>query len=238
MAEGGNATFTLTRTGSTSAELTVRVYSIEFFHPDGSGSLDNPTGQYHQVNFAAGSSTTTLTVTVDFDGVPESSDSLNALVSPEEGSPYRSGDPSQASVAITDVARVVTIAADQTTLTEGDTATFTLTRTGPTTKAVVVNISVTDPGSFLRGNHWRPDPVLPTEATFDSRLQHRDDFAVDEGRPARHTGQQPDRNRQLGDRVLDRQRLRLRQHHRDRQRRGADVASEHRQQRRGGGRRP
>ena len=167
VAEGGNATFTLTRSGSASAELTVRIYSIEFFHPDGSGSLDNPTGQYHQVNFAAGSNTATLTVTVDFDGVPESSDSLNALVSPEEGSPYRSGDPSQASVAITDVARVVTIAADQTTLTEGDTATFTLTRTGPTTKAVVVNISVTDPGSFLRGNHWRPDPVLPTEATFD-----------------------------------------------------------------------
>ena len=167
VAEGGNATFTLTRSGSASAELTVRVYSIEFFHPDGSGSLDNPTGQYHQVNFAAGSNTATLTVTVDFDGVPESSDSLNAIVSPEEGSPYRSGDPSQVSVAITDVARVVTIAADQTTVTEGDTATFTLTRTGPTTKAVVVNISVTDPGSFLRGNHWRPDPVLPTEATFD-----------------------------------------------------------------------
>ena len=167
VAEGGNATFTLTRSGSASAELTVRVYSIEFFHPDGSGSLDNPTGQYHQVNFAAGSNTPILTVAVDFDGVPESSDSLNVLVSPEEGSPYRSGDPSQASVAITDVARDVTIAADQTTVTEGDTATFTLTRTGPTTKAVVVNISVTDSGSFLRGNHWRPDPVLPTEATFD-----------------------------------------------------------------------
>ena len=167
VAEGGNATFTLTRSGSASAELTVRVYSIEFFHPDGSGSLDNPTGQYHQVNFAAGSNTTKLTVAVDFDGVPESSDSLNVLVSPEQGSPYQSGDPSQASVAITDVARDVTIAADQTTVTEGDTATFTLTRTGPTTKAVVVNVSVTDPGSFLRGNHWRPDPVLPTEATFD-----------------------------------------------------------------------
>ena len=166
VAEGQNATFTLTRSGSASAGLTVRVYSIEFFHPDGSGSLDNPTGQYHQVNFAAGSNTATLTVAVDFDGVPESSDSLNALISPEEESPYRSGDPSQASVAITDVARVVTIAADQTTVTEGDTATFTLTRTGPTTKAVVVNVSVTDPGSFLRGNHWRPDPVLPTEATF------------------------------------------------------------------------
>ena len=167
VAEGEAASFTLTRTGSASAELTVRVYSIEFFHPDGSGSLDNPTGQYHHVNFAAGSSTATLTVTVDFDGVPESSDSLNALISPEEGSPYRNGDPGQASVGITDVARVVTIAAGQTTVTEGDTATFTLTRTEPTTKAVVVNVSVTDPGSFLRGNHWRPDPVLPTEATFE-----------------------------------------------------------------------
>ena len=50
-AEGQDATFTLTRTGNTSTELTVRVYSIEFFHPDGSGSLDNPTGQYHQVTF-------------------------------------------------------------------------------------------------------------------------------------------------------------------------------------------
>ena len=167
VAEGQDATFTLTRTGSASAELTVRVYSIEFFHPDGSGSLDNPTQQYHQVNFAAGSATTELTVAVDFDGVPESSDTLNALVSPEENSPYRSGDPRQAAVTITDVARMVTIAADQATVTEGDMATFTLTRTGPTTKAVVVNISVTDPGSFLRGNHWRPDPVLPTEATFD-----------------------------------------------------------------------
>ena len=167
MAEGEAATFTLTRSGSTSTELTVRVYSIEFFHPDGSGSLDNPTGQYHQVTFEANSDTATLTVTTDFDGVPESSDSLNAVISPEEGSSYRNGDPGQAAVAITDVARVVTIAADQTTVTEGDTATFTLTRTGPTTKAVVVNVSVTDPGSFLRGNHWQPDPVLPTEATFE-----------------------------------------------------------------------
>ena len=167
VAEGQDATFTLTRTGSASAALTVRVYSIEFFHPDGSGTLDNPTGQYHQVTFEANSDTATLTVTVDFDGVPESSDSLNAVISPEEDSPYRNGDPGQASVAITDVARQVTIAADQTMVTEGDTATFTLTRTGPMTKAVVVNVSVTDPGSFLRGNHWRPDPVLPTEATFD-----------------------------------------------------------------------
>ena len=146
----------------------MRVYSIEFFHPDGSGSLDNPTGQYHEVTFEANSDTATLTVTTDFDGVPESSDSLDAVISPEEGSPYRNGDPSQASVAITDVARVVTIAADQTTVTEGETVTFTLTRTGPTTKAVVVNVSVIDPGSFLRGNHWQPDPVLPTEAIFDA----------------------------------------------------------------------
>ena len=165
--EGQDATFTLTRTGSTSTALTVRVYSIEFFHPDGSGSLDNPTGQYHQVAFAVGSDTATLTVTVDFDGVPETFDSLNAVISPEEGSPYQNGDPNQASVAITDVAREVTIAADQTTVAEGGTATFTLTRTGPTKKAVVVNVSVIDPGSFLRGNHWQPDPVLPTEVIFD-----------------------------------------------------------------------
>ena len=106
-------------------------------------------------------------MTVDFDGVPESSDSLNALISLESDSPYLSGDPGQAAVTITDVAREVTIGADQTSVTEGGTASFTLTRTGTTTKSVVVNVSVTDPGSFLRGNHWRPDPVLPTQAVFE-----------------------------------------------------------------------
>ena len=166
VAEGQEATFTLTRIGTTTTALTVRVYTIEFFHPDGSG-LDNPTGHFHQVTFPIGSATTTLAVTVDFDGVPESSDSLNALISPDSDSPYQSGDPSQAAVTITDVAREVTIGADQASVTEGGTASFTLTRTGTTTKSVVVNVSVTDPGSFLRGNHWRPDPVLPTQAVFE-----------------------------------------------------------------------
>ena len=78
---------------------------------------------------------------------------------------------------------MVTITADQTTVTEGDTVIFTLTRTSPTTKAVVVNVSVSDPGSFLRGNHWQPNPVLPTEAIFEVEsstttisLQTKDDL--------------------------------------------------------------
>ena len=60
----------------------------------------------------------------------------------------------------------VSIIANQATVTEGDTATFTLTRTGSATRTEVVNVSVSDPGSYLRGNHWQPDPVLPTTATF------------------------------------------------------------------------
>ena len=65
-----------------------------------------------------------------------------------------------------DVVRTVTIAAVQESVTEGETAVFTLTRSGPTTKPLTVNIAVEDPGDFLRGNHWQADPVLPAEATF------------------------------------------------------------------------
>ena len=63
---------------------------------------------------------------------------------------------------------VVAIAADQTSVTEGETATFTLTSNVPVTAALTVDISVSDPGSFLRGDQWRSPAVLPETASFEA----------------------------------------------------------------------
>ena len=60
----------------------------------------------------------------------------------------------------------VTIATTVTEVTEGALVAFTFTRTGSTTDALAVKISVSDPGSTLRGNHWDPAPVVPTWLTF------------------------------------------------------------------------
>ena len=63
-------------------------------------------------------------------------------------------------------AGAVTIAADQTGITEGETASFTLTRGGNTTRALAVRVSVADPGDFMRGNGYWPDPQPPTTVVF------------------------------------------------------------------------
>ena len=165
VAEGQDATFRLARTGSTSSSLNVWVRTFEPSHPDISGEV-NPSVQIRSVNFNISRRTALFTVTADLDAVLETSDSLTATVFALANSPYQVGSLDEASVTITDVAPEVSIIANQATVTEGDTATFTLTRTGSTTRAQVVNVSVSDPGSYLRGNHWQPDPVLPTTATF------------------------------------------------------------------------
>ena len=168
--EGANVTYTLHRTGDTSQPLTVRVFTFEAFHPDAVGVLEgNPTAVTHDVTFAAGSVTATLVVTTDFDGVPETSDRIDAILAPQDDSQWQPVSPFQHTIQIEDVARTVTIGTSQTGVAEGETATFTLTRTGGSNaEELAVNIDVDDPGAFLRGNHWRPDPVLPVEAVFEA----------------------------------------------------------------------
>ena len=62
----------------------------------------------------------------------------------------------------------VTIAADRTAVTEGEEATFTLTRPGDTSEALAVRVSVEDPSHYMRGNHIWPDPQPPTTVEFDA----------------------------------------------------------------------
>ena len=62
----------------------------------------------------------------------------------------------------------VTIAADQASISEGETAAFTLTRPGDTSEALAVRVSVEDPSHYMRGNHIWPDPQPPTTVEFDA----------------------------------------------------------------------
>ena len=103
LTEGDNATFTLSRTGATSGQLIVRVYTEEPYHPDWTPDhTDNPSASFHNVTFATGTATTTLTVPIEDDDVAETADWLEAQISPPAGSDYRKGDPYRASVNIID----------------------------------------------------------------------------------------------------------------------------------------
>ena len=65
------------------------------------------------------------------------------------------------------------MARDQPSIMEGETGTFTLTRTGgDTTQELTVNLRVDDSGEYLRGNHYDPAPVIPTKATFGANGHH------------------------------------------------------------------
>ena len=103
VAEGEQATFTLTRSGDTSETLTAWVHTEEPHHPDWTpGDDENPSAEFHNVTFTAGSDTATLTVDVEDDGVAESGDWLEAHVSPIDVSLFRRGDPHRAVVNIVD----------------------------------------------------------------------------------------------------------------------------------------
>ena len=52
------------------------------------------------------------------------------------------------------------------TIAEGESAEFTLTRLGPTTGGLTVDVAIDDPGDFRRGNHWRSTPDDTVRATF------------------------------------------------------------------------
>ncbi len=102
VAEGEEATFTLTRGGDTSEQLKVWVYTEEPQHPGWTPGTENPSAAFHTVTFTAGSGTATLTLDVEDDGVAEDADWLEAFVSPIDVGLFRRGDPHRAVVNIVD----------------------------------------------------------------------------------------------------------------------------------------
>ncbi len=99
---------------------------------------------------------------------------LNAQVMASDGSSYQVGSsdtaritildpPSDNSVAVIDVTR----SSAQSSVAEGVTITYTFTRAGgDTTQPLTIDISVSDSGSFLRGDYWDTPPVIPTQVQF------------------------------------------------------------------------
>ena len=164
------ATFILTRTGNLLRSLEVLVDTWEPNHPD-VGDDYFPGLASNRVRFEAGSRTAMLEVRPQEDRVKETDDYLSARVHeiPNAQRPYRRGDPYEARIPILNPVITVTIAAAETTIEEGETASFTLTRQGYLKRAVTVNVAVSDPGRFTQGNSWETAPALPRRVAFEAR---------------------------------------------------------------------
>ena len=173
--EGGLAVFRLTRYGGQSGPITVRVKTWEPDHEDTSGQ--NETEQIHDIQFSSGSRLATLSVLSYIDarldaGVLE----LKAQVLPSTDGSYQVGIQDTATVGVLDLQGTVPPAgltaiglwSGQASVTEGWLAplTFRVERYGETSEPLSVGVMIEDPQGVLRGNHWDPPPLLPTQVEF------------------------------------------------------------------------
>src|SRR5687767_9948017 len=130
----GTGTFTFTRTGSTTAALTVD-YTVGGTATSGS----DYTALGTTVNFAAGSATATTLLSVIDEAVIDGSETV--ILTLATGAGYTVGSPASATITIQDDDSLpaVTVAATDATAGEpgtgAGTGTFTFTRTGATTAA-------------------------------------------------------------------------------------------------------
>ena len=165
--EGGLATFKLTRHGGRTTLLTVPVKTWEPDYEDSSGN--NLTERTREVTFARGHRTATLGVMAYIDQVVEATDGeLRAQVQPSGDGSYQVGDPDLATIGVMNTSSAfpagqagVTLVPAGLTLTEGDTASFNVFRSGDTTRALTVQVEVDDPSGFLRGDHQDSHPEIP-----------------------------------------------------------------------------
>src|SRR4030095_13018075 len=128
-------TFTFTRTGPTTLALTVN-YTVGGTATAGVdyGSLGNA------VTIQPGQTTATRVVTPIADTAVEGPETVVLTLASGQ---YNIGTPNTATVTITEnVPTVTVVATDANAVEEGDTGTFTFTRTGPTTLALPVKYTV------------------------------------------------------------------------------------------------
>ena len=176
---GASIVFRLTRSGDTSEELYVRLSTTE---PNRRVSgRGRPNGVLHNVRFSPGESEARLRVPVlGGDTVVTTgrfAESINALLVnriDDTLAPYQVGDPREADVplrAAGDDDFIVSIAAVNSSIAEGDAAEFTLTRTGDLSAALTAIVLVEDPGEAMLGNHWDEaiqDSDYRSEVTFSA----------------------------------------------------------------------
>ena len=104
------------------------------------------------------------------DGVAETSDTLSADIVSIDSARYTEGSPNEIEIEITDPpsgSAFVTLPGSPSSMDEGNSATFTFTRSGgDTAQPLTVRIRVDDPEDFLRGNHWDQPPYIPQQVIF------------------------------------------------------------------------
>ena len=111
--------------------------------------------------------TETLTVGTSDDSVYEPQDTLMAGLLVPSTLSDRLLLISTKTVRILDDDRpTITLSVDDTSITEGDTATFTLTRGHNTANELIVGVSVEDPGGFLEGNYASEAVEVPSSVVF------------------------------------------------------------------------
>ena len=137
----------------------------------------NPTDRVHDVVFPAVpmtdrfveyvTQTETLTIATRDDSVYEPQDTFMAGLLVPSSLSDRLLLLSTKTVRILDDDRpTITLSVDDTSITEGDTATFTLTRGNNTADQLLVGVSVDDPGGFLEGNVASEAVEVPSSVTF------------------------------------------------------------------------
>ncbi len=139
--EGGTATFTISATPAPATPITVNVGVSE------SGSF----GAAGAATIAVSGAATTYTVTTADDNIDEPDGSVTATI--QTGTGYTVGIASTATVNVADdddppvVVPEITISGGS-GVTEGGTATFTITASPPPATPITVNVGVTESGSF------------------------------------------------------------------------------------------
>ena len=144
----GPATFTLKRVGLIEEALVVNIQVTESHSMVDSG-YTYPTS----LTIPAGKAMEVIEVPIDDDANDEDNSTITATIRPGGPESYTIGSPSAASVMVEDDDTapglpVVTIRSDRTTLTEGQSATLTLSRTGDTTAALDVTVNVQESGEM------------------------------------------------------------------------------------------
>ncbi len=176
VAEGQAVTITLERQFGNPLEpyeVQVRTWEPNRSVADGT----NPTDQIHDVVFPAVQmtdrfvqyvdQTQTLTVATYDDSVYEPRDTFMAALSVYSAYSDRTLLLSTKKVNITDDDRAtITLSVDDTSIAEGETATFTLTRGNNTANELIVGVSVDDPGGFLEGNYASEAVAVPSNVVF------------------------------------------------------------------------
>jgi hypothetical protein len=144
--EGGSATLTLTRTGSTLGSASVDYVT----RPGGASAAVDYAVRSGRVTFGPGVTSRTISVPVLDDVLVEGAEAFTVLLSnPSPAASVRLGSPSTASVAIVenDAPGVLQLEVPAYAVTEGGTATLTVTRVGGSAGTVTVQYATSDGGS-------------------------------------------------------------------------------------------